>query len=195
MFRLAIFDLDGTLVKQKIDFRALKKEAGCPQECPFLEYVESLGPCQKKRALAILAEHEMKAAAEAQLNPGIAGLLELLKRKGINTGILTRNSRRPTLATLSRCGLSFDAVISREDGPPKPSPEAVLRLCKRFNVPPGRTVLTGDFDFDVISAKEAGATAIYVGMKTAFEKHKPDYSVKNTQELEPLFKRLLEKGR
>ena len=73
---------------------------------------------------------------------------------------MTRNKRSNALAIARKHSLKFDAIVDREDGPVKPDAFGVLRLCKQFGVEPQETLLVGDYLFDLLCAKAAGAVAV-----------------------------------
>ena len=79
---------------------------------------------------------------------------------GINIGILTRNKKDNAYAISRKHGLHFDAVVGREDGPVKPDSFGVIFLCEHFGVAPAETLLVGDYLFDLLCAKSAGAVAV-----------------------------------
>jgi len=188
MFKLAIFDLDGTLVKQKIDFEKLKKELACPHEEPLLEYIESLSPPEREKAETLLEHYEDQAARNAEVKPGIKEALDFLHARGICTAIFTRNSNKSLQTALQRCGLSFDMLVSREDAPPKPSPEPVLLICKKLGIPPDETIVIGDFRFDIESGKAAGAKTVLIKEGESSSLPTPsDYFIEDTRDLTGLF--------
>ena len=85
--------------------------------------------------------------------------LHLLKDHGLTLAILTRNSRRCSEIVVERFSLPVDAIFAREDAPPKPDRESVLTVCTHCNVPPDKTLVVGDYIFDVQAGKNAGALA------------------------------------
>jgi phosphoglycolate phosphatase-like HAD superfamily hydrolase len=78
----------------------------------------------------------------------------------VHIGILTRNQQANAHAIATKHNLHFDAVIGREDGPAKPDAFGVLELCRQFGVKPQETMLVGDYLFDLLCAKSAGAYAV-----------------------------------
>jgi len=86
--------------------------------------------------------------------------LSSLRAADIRIGILTRNKRDNAYAIARKHNLQFDAVIGREDGPVKPDAFGVLELCRQFGVIPQETMLVGDYLFDLLCAKAAGACAV-----------------------------------
>ncbi|KPK43407.1 MAG: hypothetical protein AMJ65_05900 [Phycisphaerae bacterium SG8_4] len=160
-FKAVIFDLDGTITQPYFDFDAIRQEIGlAPDSGPLLESMEKMTPQQRAVAERILYYHEKRAVAESQLNPGAEQTLSALRAAGIQIGILTRNKRDNAFAIARKHNLQFDAVIGREDGPVKPDAFGVLQLCRQFGVEPRETLLVGDYLFDLLSAKAAGAVAV-----------------------------------
>ena len=160
-FKAVIFDLDGTITQPYFDFDAIRREIGlAPDSGPLLELMDKMTPQQRAEAEKILRHHEDKAVAESELNPGAERTLLALREAGIHIGILTRNERNNAFAIARKHNLKFDAVIGREDGPVKPDAFGVVELCRQFGVDPGQTLLVGDYLFDLLSAKAAGAVAV-----------------------------------
>jgi HAD superfamily hydrolase (TIGR01509 family) len=161
--KAVIFDLDGTITQPYFDFDAIREEIGLPKDGgPVLEAMESMTAQQRQRTEEILHNHEEKAVIASQLNPGARETLSALRQRGIRIGILTRNRKRNAEAVAARHELDFDAIVGREDGPAKPDAFGVRHLCQQFNVPPSQTLLVGDYLFDLLCARSAGAGAVLI---------------------------------
>jgi HAD superfamily hydrolase (TIGR01509 family) len=185
-FKAVIFDLDGTITQPYFDFDAIRQEIGLARDSgPLLESMEKMTPQQRAEAERILQYHEDKAVAESELNPGAERTLSALREAGIHIGILTRNERGNAFAIARKHNLQFDAVIGREDGPVKPDAFGVLQLCRQFGVDPRETLLAGDYLFDLLSAKAAGAVAVLLAnhdQADEFAEH-ADFCIKNIGEI------------
>ena len=156
-----IFDLDGTITQPFFDFDAIRLEMGYPQDAgPILELMEKMTQQQRDDAERILHAYEEKAVAESTLNPGAKETLEELRRRKIPIGILTRNKKDNAFAVAKKHGLKFDAVVGREDGPVKPDAFGVLHLCERFGIKPQESLVVGDYLFDLLCARSAGAIPV-----------------------------------
>ncbi len=156
-----IFDLDGTITQPFFDFDAIRKEMGLPPDAgPILELMEKMTPQRRDEVEKILHAHEEKAVAESTLNPGAKETLEELRRRGILIGILTRNKKENAMAVGDKHGLKFDAVVGREEGPVKPDAFGVLYLCEKFGIKPQEALVVGDYLFDLLCARAAGAVPI-----------------------------------
>jgi HAD superfamily hydrolase (TIGR01509 family) len=159
--KAVIFDLDGTITRPFFDFDAIREEMGlAPDSGPILEIMEKMSPSERKRVQDILTLHENRAVAESTLNDGARETIDVLRQKGISIGILTRNKRCNAEAIARKHNLTFGAIVDREDGPVKPDAFGVLRLCEQFSTTPAETLVVGDYLFDILSAKAAGAVAV-----------------------------------
>ncbi len=159
--KAVIFDLDGTITQPYFDFDAIREEIGLAKDSgPVLESMEKMTAQQRQDAEKILYCHEQKAVTESKLNANAKQTLSALRAAGIHIGVLTRNRRSNALAIARKHKLKFDTVIGREDGPVKPDAFGVLRICEQFGVEPEETMLVGDYLFDLLCAKAAGAVAV-----------------------------------
>lgn len=180
--KAVIFDLDGTITQPYLDFDNIRQEIGLARDSgPLLELMETMSPQERQRAEDILHFHEEKAVTESKLNPGARDTLSKLREMGLHIGILTRNKKSNAFAISRIHNLQFDAVIGREDGPVKPDAFGVLELCRKFGVKPAEALLIGDYLFDLLCAKAAGAVAVLLtNQKKAdeFAEH-ADFSIPN----------------
>jgi HAD superfamily hydrolase (TIGR01509 family) len=184
--KAVIFDLDGTITQPYFDFDAIRQEIGLARDSgPLLESMEKMTPQQRQKAEKILYKHEEKAVIESKLNNGAKQTLSRLRKADIHIGVLTRNKRDNAYAIARKHKLKFDAVIGREDGPVKPDAFGVLQLCRRFGVAPAETMLVGDYLFDLLCAKAAGACAVLLAnhhQAGDFAKH-ADFCIENIAEI------------
>ncbi len=184
--KAVIFDLDGTITQPYLDFDAIREEMGLSADSgPILESMEKMTATQRRRTEEILHRHEKKAVTESELNLGARQTLETLARTGIRIGILTRNTRSNALAVARKHDLKFDAVFGREEGPAKPDSFGVLQLCREFGVEPGQTLLVGDYLFDLLCAKAAGAVAVLLANHSQaddFAEH-ADFCIENISQI------------
>jgi len=165
-----IFDLDGTLVDSKLDFDAMRREMRLPEGTPILEAMKQLPPQEANRCRQILARHEETGAQQAVLMPGVREFFSLLTARGIKRALLTRNTRHLTLGVLERFGLKLDPVFTREDGPVKPDPSAVLQILEHWTIAPEHALVIGDFHFDIEAGRRAGVpTALFTGSENSHD--------------------------
>jgi HAD superfamily hydrolase (TIGR01509 family) len=184
--KAVIFDLDGTITEPFFDFDAIRIEMDlAPDAGPILEQMAKMTPQKRAEVEKILHYHEQKAVAESKLNPGAKETLDELRKRKIKIGVLTRNKRANALAVAAKHGLTFDAVVDREDGPVKPDAFGVLHLCKQFKIKPQEAIVVGDYLFDLLCAKAAGAMAVLLKnhhKADEFAKH-ADFVIENITDL------------
>jgi len=99
-----------------------------------------------------------------EIEPFLKPLINKLK-PAYKTAVVTNRSDTMN-GVLSEHGLegSFDVVISALDVThPKPHPEGLLKILKRFDLQPREAVYIGDSELDEISARESGIPLIAYG--------------------------------
>jgi HAD superfamily hydrolase (TIGR01549 family) len=180
--KAVIFDLDGTITEPYFDFDAIREEMGFPKDAgPVLELMEKMTPSQREHAEEILRLHEEKAVAESKLNPGAKETLDKLRQGGIRIGIITRNKRSNAFAVAEKHALKFDAVVGREEGPVKPDAFGVLHLCEQFGIRPQDAMVVGDYLFDILCARSAGAVPVLLANHCKADEfaHYADFVIEN----------------
>jgi len=189
--KAVIFDLDGTITRPYFDFDAIREEIGLDRNSgPLLESMEKMDSKQRSCAEEILYLHEQKAIEKSELNDGAERTLAELRKAGIHIGILTRNRRDNAIAIARKHNLKFDAVIGREQGLVKPDAFGVLKLCKEFGIKPQETLMVGDYLYDLLCAKSAGAIAVLLANhKDAeqFAEH-ADFTIKKIDQILEIIK-------
>ncbi len=151
-----LFDMDGVVVRQRLDFPAIKREIFGDTDGYILERMATLSEPDRARAETILERHETVAALGAEPMDGIQEFLDWMQTTGLRSGLVTRNSRKSVELVLDRLALHFDAVVTREDAPPKPAPEPVWLACERMGLSPADVIFVGDFEFDMLAGRRAG---------------------------------------
>ena len=156
-----IFDLDGTLVDSRLDFEAIRREMCLPFQTPILEALQRSPPGPElERMHAVLRAHELRSAHRATLFEGVAEFLDWMDHRRLPRAILTRNSRECTEIVISRLGLQFSCVLTREDAPPKPDPAGLLVICDQWRLPPAEVVFCGESLFDLQAGRRAGMRTV-----------------------------------
>ncbi|MBI5166308.1 MAG: HAD family hydrolase [candidate division NC10 bacterium] len=155
-----IFDLDGVIVKQKLDFAAIKQDIFGDSEGFILERMERLSGPERERAEEILEGYERAAAEEAELNDGVKPLFAHLDKRKTRRAVVTRNSRKSVAIVQEKFGLDLGVVISRGDAPPKPSPEPILLACRRMGLSKEECIFVGDFELDMLAGRRAGVRTV-----------------------------------
>jgi HAD superfamily hydrolase (TIGR01509 family) len=179
-----IFDLDGTITRPYLDFDQIRAEIG-DVEGPILEAMQKMSPEKRGQAEEILHKHELLAAENSQLNPGVYEVFDWLRSRNNKIGLITRNSRDSVERVCVRHQISFDSVVTREDGPSKPDSFPVIHTCREMAVSPTQSVVVGDYLFDLISGRRAGAISVLLTTQQNFDdfRHEADYVIEELGKL------------
>jgi HAD superfamily hydrolase (TIGR01509 family) len=178
-----LFDMDGVVVRQRLDFLAIKREIFGTTEGFILERMAGLPAADRARAEVILERHETAAAMAAEPMDGIYPFLQWMEARGLRRGLVTRNSRKSVELVLQRLGFAFDAVVTREDAPPKPSPEPVWLACRRMGLSPAELLFVGDFEFDMLAGRRAKVRTVLLRSGALTASEHADLSVDSLEEL------------
>jgi phosphoglycolate phosphatase len=184
--RLAIFDLDGTLVDSKHNIvaavgevaRILNLAPPAPDVVPkviglsLLDALTALFP-DVDPAMHQSLDREYRAAFvrmrqrpdhSEPLFPGTHEVLDQLEEAGFLLGIATGKATRGVDYVLNRHGLTqrFATVQTPDKAPGKPHPGMVLQALAETGVEGRNAVVIGDTTFDIHMALAAGAGAVGV---------------------------------
>jgi HAD superfamily hydrolase (TIGR01509 family) len=181
-----LFDMDGVLVQQRLDFPAVKREIFGDTHGLILERMAGLPASERARAEAILERHEAAAAAAAEPMDGVLPFLQWMDARGVKRGLVTRNSRKSVDLVLARLSLRFDVVVTREDAPPKPAPEPVWLACRRMGLAPSEALFVGDFELDMLAGRRAGVPTVLLRGPALNTSENADLIVDSLDELRAL---------
>jgi phosphoglycolate phosphatase len=183
----AIFDLDGTLVDTAPDLtRATnhvlasegRRQVAIAEIRPFVgrgarRMIErgfaATGapvPPQRMDSLyeAFIAYYAENIAVDSRPFPGTLELLDRLDDAGVKLGICTNKQERLSLKLLDGLGLRhrFGAIIGADTiGIPKPDPAPYREAVARLEAG-GGSVMIGDSETDILTARNAGVPVIAV---------------------------------
>lgn len=169
-----VFDFDGTLARQTIDFGVMRHEAlrameqfvTLPQgaaEMRTMELLAQIGVATdaarnaRDAALAAVRDVEIAAAKTSNLFPYVRPMLAALPKLGITAAIITRNCEE-AVRTVFPDVRDHMPLFTRDDVKRiKPNPEHLEAALAALGVPPERTVMIGDHPMDVAVGKSVGA--------------------------------------
>lgn len=188
-FKGVIFDLDGTVVDSKLDFDLMREEIGIPNNEPILEFLEKQTDQDFiNQAMDIVHKHEVKGGQESTLIRDFQNFYDFLKEKKLPTGILTRNSKEVADATISKHNLEFDIVLSRDCCKPKPHPDGLIDIAKKWKIETQNLIYIGDFKFDLETAINANMpNALILNNKNSEFKLMADMTFEFFNELKKFF--------
>ena len=162
-----VFDMDGTLTRAVHDFPAIRRALDIPEQDDILLHLAALPEAEAAAKHAWLLEHERALAEAARPAPG-TGTGARVAARGVRLGILTRNDHQLALITLEAIGLGgcfpTEHILGRGEARPKPDPDGLLRIARRWNVTPAELVMVGDYRFDLDCGRAAGSRTVLVNL-------------------------------
>ena len=155
--RGVIFDLDGTLVSSNLDFFKIRQQIACPKDMDLLSFIEAI-PIESERnqASAVVLQHELDDAQHASWLSGAQDFVESLVQQQIPLAIVTRNCPQATAIKIRNNQVPIDLVLTRNDAPAKPKPDALLMVARQWQIPPDQLLYVGDYIYDELAAQNAG---------------------------------------
>lgn len=183
--RALLFDFDGTLITQRIDFGLMRRQVlrlvgsygidPAPLQGVYvLELIDLVRERLEVEAVGSGAEFaraaqqavldiELAAAENAQPLPGVAQMLATLQAWGYGVGIVTRNCRPAVERVLRIHQLHYDVLLTRDDVPyVKPDPRHLLAAVQVLGVDGPATVMCGDHPMDVLAGQRIAAATVGV---------------------------------
>lgn len=212
MIKLAIFDLDGTLLNTLPTIAYYGNKALGEYGLPPIEqerYKALIGNGRDLLIHRMLAEtgddtpdlyekvgavydgaYEADQLYLTELYDGIEELLKNLKGKGIRLAVLSNKPDNVVKPIVDKVfGGIFDEVWGkRADYSVKPAPDAAFEICRRLGFLPEETAFVGDTSVDIETGKNAGF--LTVGVEWGFRERKEleqagaDIVVKHASEIE-----------
>jgi len=184
--RLAVFDVDGTLIDSQHAIVAAMEAAwrahglGSPEPASVrrvigLSLVEAVAVLLPGMAESdhVRIAHSYKDAFgalcrkpdhEEPLFPGAREAIDALAADGWLIALATGKSRRGVWRMLDAHGLEacFQSIQTADDNPGKPHPAMLIRAMAETGASASETVMIGDTSYDMVMARNAGVGAIGV---------------------------------
>jgi pyrophosphatase PpaX len=180
-FRVALFDLDGTLIDSGPIILASMQHATrtvLGREIAYEELAATVGgqglvsqmraldPDRVDELVEVYKEHNDPLHETLEAFDGFLDLLPRLRGEGRRLGIVTAKRHRTVQLALDRfpeLAEQFELVVGYEDTERhKPAPDPVLFALERLGAAPAEAAYVGDSPFDIQAAKAAGVFAIAV---------------------------------
>lgn len=181
MFKLAIFDLDGTLLNSVQDItkatnyvllqysvRQLSEESIRPLiGLPASKIFETAGLAELNiaNAIEIFRDHLRQHAGDSStVYPTVTAELEKIQSSGMAMAVATNKPTELAIKVLERSGLLnfFDFVQGATDMRAKPSPDTLQECMRMIGVEPDQTVMIGDSEVDFQAAKTARCSFYFI---------------------------------
>jgi len=179
--KLAVFDLDGTLVDayqaihttlneilgalgySLLSYDTVRRSVGHGAVTLFKNF---LRPEDMDRALRAYREkHPRHIRSQARLMSGTRELLAFLRARDLRIAAATNRIRSEALELVSSLSIApfFDLVLAADDvREMKPHPEMLLTAMDRLGATPDATFFVGDMVIDLETARRAGVDSYLV---------------------------------
>ena len=183
-FKTAIFDLDGTLLNTLDDLTDAVNHTldsyGFPRRTPQ-EIRRFLGNGSKRLITESLPDsvsaetteqvhgdyllwYDAHAAIKTAPYDGIEELLTELKKRNISLAVVSNKGDAQVRTLTQKHFPQVDLSVGERQGiRRKPAPDSIYEVMKQLNADPKTTILVGDSEVDLQTAKNAGVTAVAVG--------------------------------
>ena len=173
-----LFDFDGTLAVQTLDFAEMRRRAVLAvapfvraKHSPGVPLMEELATLlaplpreiaeqARRAALDAAKEVEMEAARTSTLFPFTRPMLTALRKAGSVSAVVTRNCPEAVLTVFPDLPDYCAALLTRDDVPKvKPHPDHLLRALGILGIPPVQALMVGDHPMDIAAGKAAGTAS------------------------------------
>ena len=210
--RAVIFDLDGTLVDTAPDLMAAtnhvlallrRRPITMPEVRTFVgrgarilieRGVAATGDAIDEASLTyyhaeFLRHYESHTADRSEIFPGVVALLKRLADSGIKAGVCTNKPEDLSRLLLDTLDLSrfFGAVVGPDTiGIAKPNAAPYLEAVRRLGVEPQHSIMVGDSEVDILTARAAKVPVIAVTFGYTAKpvaEFGPDYLVSHFDEI------------
>lgn len=222
--RGAIFDLDGTLADTAADLLAAANVALAPHDLPLLDPEADRivagrgGRSMIRRSLELAGRDPMGSeetaltdrlypelleaysaalSVETRLYPDVISCLDQLEAAGWRLGVCTNKPERLAIRVLEDLGVlhRFGALLGADTLPVhKPDPEHMAETARRISAEPARSVMIGDTQTDLFTARNLGVPCILTTFgfaATPVAELAPDAIVSTYNEVPAVMERLM----
>lgn len=209
MIKLVLFDLDGTLLKSTeiimdtfvITFKKYFKDITLDERTltSFLGHTlfETFGLYIKEdqsmdELVSFYRQTSEELMKDVQAYPNAKALMEILKAKGIQIGVVTSKMNHVAREHLTLIGLNeyVTHLVGYEDVKNhKPDKEPIEKGLSLYGIKPDEAVYVGDHENDMVAAKEAGVMSCAVSYSHRLKEMlsvMPDYVVDDLLQIEDI---------
>ena len=219
--RALIFDLDGTLVdtapdlmratnhvlatlgRSPITMDQVRSFVGQGARALIARGCEATGDPVQPRAVETLYQefviyYAANIAAESVPFPGLTSFLDRCRAEGLLLGVCTNKLESLSVRLLDALGLMkyFGAIVGPDTiGIAKPDPRPYFETLRRLGAPNAPSILIGDSETDILTARAAGVPVIAVPFgytPRPVSEYGPDILVTHYDEMWPAIARLFE---
>ncbi|MCM8830355.1 MAG: HAD family hydrolase [Candidatus Omnitrophica bacterium] len=193
--KIAIFDLDGTLIDA---YKAIRDTVNyCLEKLGYppvsLETTKKVvGRGDKDLAKRIVKEEDIASFislyrenhirfldGNLKLMEGAEALLIYLKKKNVYIAVATNRASFSIIPVIERLNIKdyFDIIYTADNvEKPKPDPEMIFKILQIFNIKKEQSFFVGDMDIDYLTGKNAGIDTYIVSTGSSPKEELERYS-------------------
>lgn len=186
--KAVIFDLDGTLVdtapdlmhatnhvmatlgRRPVTMEEVRMFVGHGARALIARGCAATGEPADPRAVETLYQefviyYAANIAHDSVPYPGLVPLLDRLAAEGMALGVCTNKLESLSIQLLEALNLRhyFGAIVGPDTvGAAKPDPRPYFETARRLGVPPSRSMMVGDSETDILTARAAGVPVLAV---------------------------------
>ncbi len=203
--KLFIYDFDGTLVDtlhlHLAAYRTVLSRFGITlddraivEKC-FNRYDDDIADSfgiDRKRFHDLYEGIALESRRSAKPIDGLLSVFDALKERGAILAVYSMDWEEHLQKAIKDMGIALLFSTIKGNLPPsRTKTEMITAICRELGVAPGATVVVGDADNDILSAKEIGASAVlyYPPASQAIypletlTKHHPDHVIRRHEEI------------
>lgn len=186
--KVIVFDLDGTVVKLRANWHALKDvltnryAKKYAESCSFssisnclAKIVEKDDEDELRNIFKIIRQYELENITDTEIISEVVHFIKFKENFGISEAvklaILSLNTRETIFESLKVAEISqkIDLIIGREDVRHwKPDPEGLMKIMQYFSVSPEDLVFFGDMEKDLKAGEAANVDSYHVDYLVQF---------------------------
>ncbi len=205
--KLAVFDLDGTLVdssqtiydattqaltKLGIDYELTREDLDQRIGAHFQDIFQEFNIFVEdfEYFIEVYKEYYFAYMSSSTLYPGVSETIKKLHQRQISIALLTTKGQDQAERIIEYFGLTdyFSFIMGRHpELKVKPDPAPLLYIVEKLSMSKEATIMVGDTEFDIRCGKNAGirTCACEYGYRTRefLESENPDHIIKNISEI------------
>jgi len=169
--KLVIADLDGTLVKTKINWDEIREKVrsvlGISASAPLRPLATALYTYYRSykgfiKALMMVEEAELKSVRDAEFHAELPKVLSNVRAEGIKVAIVTLRSWRTAKPLLDKLGIIklIDMIVTRDVAVDRRS--QLLEVLRKLNLNSHEALFIGDWEGDFIAGISLGIKTFIV---------------------------------
>jgi HAD superfamily hydrolase (TIGR01662 family) len=157
----------------------------------FVAYVTehtNISPQEATKAMNEANKIVVSRSPNVKLFPGAPEVLKELKASGKHLALITTSERRMVMPVLEKYDIAklFETIITDDDiekTERKPHPKPLRMALERMGGTPGKAIMVGDRDKDIMAAKNAGMDSVLF----CSTEHQHQYNLEKLLEHKPTY--------